>query len=156
MWQLLVLLFATAAHALPELCRDPDPARLTLKDSIFETLKPRNATQVKSFSYTYNDCKSYRVISRLPKIRAQLLVIFNIRFKCYSTHSPLATCGERPFKCGEWLCFQIHFKMGKVSNCNYKYNWKTLNEHPEAQLKFVVRRRIKMPIYLLPKNVAND
>jgi len=23
------------------------------------------------------------------------------------THSPLATCGEWPVKCGEWLCFQI-------------------------------------------------
>jgi len=23
------------------------------------------------------------------------------------THSPLATCGEWPFKCGEWLIFQI-------------------------------------------------
>ena len=24
----------------------------------------------------------------------------------FTTHSPLATCGEWPFKCGKWLCFK--------------------------------------------------
>ena len=31
-------------------------------------------------------------------------------------HLPLSTCGEWPFKCGEWLClqiFQIHYVLSK-------------------------------------------
>ncbi len=33
------------------------------------------------------------------------------------THSPLATFGERPFECGEWLLYQI-FQNSKVLNKN--------------------------------------
>ena len=43
------------------------------------------------------------------------------------THSPLATCGEWPIKCGEWHNFQIVLSMGVLrqnaeNSRNHKLN----------------------------------
>ena len=37
--------------------------------------------------------------------QTQLTAIYGLKQRC-PTHSPLDTCGEWPFKCGEWLTFQ--------------------------------------------------
>ena len=40
------------------------------------------------------------------------------------THSPLATCGEWPIKCGEWHKFQIVQKMGVFGKkCTLMYTF---------------------------------
>ena len=44
----------------------------------------------------------------------------------YQTHSPLATCGKWPFKCGEWL--DIHGLMSQ--------NWAALNKFWDKMSNF--------------------
>jgi len=39
-----------------------------------------------------------------------IFCIIDIEQRC-PTHSPLATCGEWAFKCGEWLFFSIQHKI---------------------------------------------
>ena len=70
--------------------------------------------------------------------------LFNSLNQRCPTHSPLATCGEWAFKCGEWLYFQI-FKKCYVLNKN-----KVLRKGNEFQLILIHTFLLK------PQKICND
>jgi len=47
--------------------------------------------------------------------------------QCCPNHSPHATCGEWPFKCGEWLCFKSSQKFHVLGRAMSKLTFYLIN-----------------------------
>ena len=65
-------------------------------------------------------------------------------------HSTLATCGELPFKCGEWLCFQI------LGCKNFQINLNYQAEHSDTLLAIPISGAYSNSFVTSVMNVLDD